>query len=173
MDFLKLTTKRCSVRDFAPVSVEREKLEYILETARMAPSAVNLQPWCFSVIRDEAERLKLQSCYNRDWFKTAPVYIVICGNHELSWKRKDGKDYCDIDTAIAIEHICLAATEQGLGTCWVCNFDAEKCRDLFEIPDYIEPIAIIPIGYPNDNSVFDGENKKRKSLLEIVKWDKF
>ncbi|MCL1943442.1 MAG: nitroreductase family protein [Candidatus Azobacteroides sp.] len=173
MDFLKLTTKRSSVRDFTSEPVEQEKIECILEAARMSPSASNLQPWVFVVIREEPGRKKLQSCYDRDWFKTAPVYIVVCGDHSQSWKRKDGKDYCNIDSAIAAEHICLAATALGLGSCWVCNFDLRKCKEEFGLPEHLEPVVFIPIGYPKDQSVFENKNRKRNPLSEIVKWDKF
>ena len=172
MNFLKLATARSSVRNFDSTPIEPEKLDYILEAGRIAPSAVNAQPWFFVVIREEENRQKLQACYDRDWFKTAPIYIVICGNHELSWKRNDGKDHCDIDVAIACQQICLAATEMKLGACWVCNFDSEKCKELFNLPQHIEPIVFIPIGYPKDISVFETD-KKRKPLSEIVKWDKF
>ena len=163
---------RRSVRDFESTPVENEKLDYILEAGRIAPSAVNFQPWSFTVIKKEENKRKLQDCYNSDWFKTAPVYIVICGNHKLSWKRKDGKDHCDIDVAIACQQMCLAATEMGLGSCWVCNCDSEKCKELFELPQHIEPIVFIPIGYPKDKSVFETPGK-RKSLSETVKWDEF
>ena len=174
MDFLSLAKLRCSVRDFDAETVEPEKLDYVLEAGRIAPSAVNAQPWFFVVIREEENRRKLQDCYNRDWFKTAPIYIVICGNHELSWKRSDGKDHCDIDIAIACQQICLAATEMNLATCWVCNFDSKKCKELFDLPPHIEPIVLIPIGYPKDKSVFEkNKDKKRKPIAEIVKWDKF
>ena len=121
MNFLELTKRRCSVRKYASRPVETEKLDYILEAARMAPSAVNYQPWCFLVVKSDKGREKIQSCYPREWFKQAPCYIVVCGDHAQSWKRADGKDHMDIDAAIAAEHICLAAAEQGLGSCWVCN----------------------------------------------------
>ena len=176
MNFLTLASRRFSVRDFASTPIDREKLDYVLEAGRIAPSAVNAQPWFFVVINDEENKQKLHDCYNRDWFKTAPTCIVICGNHELSWKRNDGKDHCDIDIAIACQQICLAATEMELGTCWVCNFDAAKCKELFDLPQHIEPIVFIPIGYPKDKSVFETvfeAGKKRKPASEIIKWDKF
>ena len=72
----------------------------------------------------------------------------------------------DIDVAILTEHLCLAAAEQGLGTCWVCNFDAPRVKELFALPEHIEPIVLLPLGYPADESVFEGE-KKRKTLTEI------
>lgn len=173
IDLLSISRFRCSVRDYSPRAIEREKLEYILETARLAPSAVNYQPWVFIVIREAENKCKLQSCYNRDWFKSAPAYILVCGNHNESWKRKtDEKDFCDIDVAIATEHLCLAATEQELGTCWVCNFDANLCKKSFNLPDHLEPIVIVPIGYPADPNVFSSTLKKRKAFNEIVKWEK-
>ena len=106
---LALVKARSSVRSFKPDKVERAKLEYILEVARLAPSAVNFQPWCFVVVR-EPERLKaLYECYPRDWFAKAPVCIVVCGDHGASWKRaSDNKDFCDVDVAIATEHLVLA-----------------------------------------------------------------
>ena len=80
MNFLELTKKRCSVRKYASRPVETEKLDYILEAARMAPSAVNYQPWCFLVVKSDKGREKIQSCYPREWFKQAPCYIVVCGD---------------------------------------------------------------------------------------------
>ena len=91
---------------------------------------------------------------------------MACGNHQISWKRNDGKDHCDIDVAIAVEHIMLAATELGLGTCWVCNFDAKMCAEILNLPKEWEPIAIIPIGY-SDTAVVE---KKRKPIDEIVEY---
>ena len=114
-DLLALVKARRSVRAFEPTKVERAKLEYMLEVARLAPSAVNFQPWSFVVVR-EPERLKaLYECYPREWFASAPVCIVVCGDHAASWKRSaDNKDFCDVDVAIATEHLALAAAEQEL-----------------------------------------------------------
>ncbi len=174
MNFLNLCLKRCSVRSYMNKPVATDDLEYILEAARIAPSAVNFQPWYFIVVREEANKQKIQECYNREWFKTAPLYIVICGDHKQAWKRKpDGKDHCDIDISIAVEHICLAATEKGLGTCWVCNFDAEMLRNQLQLPDHIEPIAILPVGYPNPEGLCLQSAKIRKPLQEIIRWEKF
>ncbi|MCP9611464.1 nitroreductase family protein [Coprobacter tertius] len=174
LDMLTLARLRCSVRSFSERPVEREKLEYILETARLAPSAVNFQPWYFIVVRADEHRKMLQDCYERDWFRTAPVYIIVCADHRESWLRKsDGKDHGDIDAAIAAEHICLAATEQDLGTCWVCNFDVEKCHNLFGLPEGVEPVVIIPVGYPEDPDIFIATPKKRKAFNEVVKWEKY
>lgn len=111
MSFLELARKRCSIRKYAPKNVEQEKIDYILEAARLAPSAVNYQPWYFVWVQSAEGKAKLQECYPREWFKQAPYYLIVCGDHQQSWKRGDHKDHMDIDTAIATEHICLAATE--------------------------------------------------------------
>ena len=167
MNFLELARKRCSVRQYSDRSVEPEKMDYVLEAARLAPSAVNKQPWRILLIESEEKRQQLQSCYDREWFKQAPLYLIVCGNHAESWKRaEDGKDHVDVDVAILPEHLCLAAAEQGLGTCWVCNFNVARCKQLFNLPEDLEPIVLLPLGYPADESAFEGE-KKRKALTEI------
>ncbi len=166
---LSLAQKRYSVRKYDARPVPDELLRYVLETARLAPSAVNLQPATFVVIRDASMLSRLAEAYQREWFRTIPACIVACGNHNVSWHRAaDGKDHCDIDVAIAVEHICLAATEVGLGTCWVCNFDTSRCRELLELPPYVEPIVLLPIGFPAADN--EPPVKKRKSLDEIVVW---
>ena len=170
MTFLELAKKRYSVRNFLPKDVEQQKIKYLLECARLAPSAVNYQPWSCIIVKGKEACDKIRSCYTREWFNTAPLYLIICGNHEISWKRScDGKDFCDVDAAIFTEHIALAAVEQGLGSCWVCNFDVEKCRKLFDIPAQKEPIAILPIGYPVQAE--EQPIKKRKEIFDIVKFE--
>ena len=97
------------------------------------------------------------------------MFIVACEDHSQSWKRgSDGKDHADIDVAIAVEHICLAAAEQGLGTCWVCNFDVARCKEVLNLPENIEPAVIIPLGYPEREEQFAESEKKRKGAEEIV-----
>lgn len=164
MSFLDLVKDRYSCRAFDRRPVEPEKLEYIMECVRLAPSAVNRQPWHFRIVSDEAARHQLWQCYGRDWFHTAPLFIVASIVHDEAWVRKDGKRHGDIDIAIAVEHLCLAATEQGLGTCWVCNFDAALCKELLAIPGTEEPAVIIPLGYP----ACEPTEKKRKSMDEIL-----
>lgn len=166
MHFFELIKKRYSVRGFKNTAVELEKLKSVMEAARLAPSAVNFQPWKFFVITDRKILNELSKTYSREWFKTAPTCIVACGDHQTSWKRSDGKDHCDIDVAIAVEHIMLAATELGLGTCWVCNFDAKMCAEILNLPKELEPVAMIPIGYPDIVAV----EKKRKPIEEIVEY---
>ena len=165
MNFLELVKNRYSCRAYQARDVEKEKLEYVLECVRLAPSAVNKQPWRFHVITGEENKAKMQQCYNRDWFKTAPIYIIASILHDEEWVRSDGKPHGNIDIAIAVEHLCLAATDQGLATCWVCNFDAALCKQQFDLPDSEEPAVIIPLGYAADKL----KEKQRKSIEEIVK----
>lgn len=162
--FQDLVRSRYSCRSYQPASVEQEKLDYIMECVRLAPSACNKQPWRFRVVSNEEDRRKLCHCYNREWFATAPVCIIAFVLHDEEWVRADGKHHGDIDIAIAVEHLCLAAAEQGLGTCWVCNFDAELCKSLFGLGENEEAAVLIPLGYPAD----EPKEKKRKSMEEIA-----
>lgn len=165
MNFLELVKQRYSCRAYKPLGVEKEKLDYILECVRLAPSAVNKQPWRFRIVSKEEDKARLQQCYNRDWFKTAPMYVVASVLHDEEWVRSDGKHHGDIDIAIAVEHFCLAATEQGLATCWVCNFDAVLCKELFNLSDNEEPAVLIPLGYAED----EVKPKNRKPIETIVR----
>ena len=165
MDFLELVRNRYSCRTYKALSVEKEKLDYIMECVRLAPSAVNRQPWHFRIVSNEEEKAKMQQCYNREWFKTAPLYVIASVRHDEEWVRADGKHHGDIDVAIAVEHLCLAATEQELATCWVCNFDTVLCKELFGLSEDEEPTVIIPIGYADD----EPKEKMRKAIHEIVK----
>ena len=165
MDLLELVKARYSCRNYQPTSVEQEKLDYIMECVRFAPSAVNKQPWRFHIVTNEEEKAKLQQCYSRDWIKTAPMYIIASILHDEEWVRSDGKHHGDIDIAIAVEHLCLAATEQRLATCWVCNFNASLCKEMFALPENEEPAVIIPLGYAADEM----KPKNRKAIEEIIK----
>ena len=166
MNILELSKQRFSARKFTAETVSKADLDYILECARLAPSAVNKQPWKFVIVSSDEARAKLQRAYNREWFATAPLYIVCMKNNAACWTRPcDNKPHGDIDLAIATEHLCLAATERGLGTCWVCNFDTETMRELFPSPD-CEAVAIIPIGHVAPDCPHP--EKRRKALEDIV-----
>ncbi|MFA9389761.1 MAG: nitroreductase family protein [Prolixibacteraceae bacterium] len=166
MDFIQLVNERYSVRKYANQAVEPEKLEIVLESARKAPSAVNFQPYKLFVVQSPEKLEAVKSCYHRAWIQNAPILIVVVGLHQMAWKRGvDGKDHTDIDAAILIDHIMLQATELGLGTCWVCNYDVAKLRDTLELKETEESIAIIPLGYPDSKEV---PVKKRKGLDELV-----
>lgn len=171
MNFKDLAQKRYSVRNYLSTPIEEEKLVRVVETALLAPSAVNFQPWKFVLVTDPELLAKLHSCYHRDWFKSAPACIVAIGDHDKGWHRPtDGKDFTDIDVAIAIDHLMLAATEVGLGTCWICHFNAEKCAEYFNLSSNLEPIAMIPIGYPIPGTA---PEKKRKTIDQLVSWNSF
>ncbi len=174
MDFKDLVRIRTSIRQYSDKQVERELLEQVLDAGRMAPSAVNFQPWDFIVLRDPENLDAIKACYHREWFKSAPVVIVVCGNHKIGWHRQsDGKDHTDIDVAIAVDHMTLQAAELGLATCWVCNFDPKLCSKRLNLPPYIEPVVLLPVGYPSDSEEIFGITKKRKDLLQVVHWEKY
>lgn len=170
MNLKDLIEERYSVRNYLPQPIEEEKIKYILECARLAPSACNRQPWHFYVVSDASLKTQIQAAYNREWLKNAPVYIVVCKDINESWKRaKDGMDSADIDAAIAAEHICLAASAVGLGTCWICNFDSEMLSTALECTTQLVPVAIFPIAYI-DKEKSNIPEKKRKPLSEITTW---
>ena len=162
-----IISQRRSIRKYTNQPISKEVIEQLLESARLSPSACNLQPWMFYVCESEQAKTAVRESYPREWFNAAQTYIVICGNHDQSWKRAhDGKDHCDIDIAIATEHICLAAACLGVGTCWVCNFDAAKLKADMQLPQHLEPIVILPLGYPAETP----ETRKRKPMNEISTW---
>lgn len=163
MKLSEIINNRYSCRAYAATEVTEEQLDYIKECVRLAPSAVNKQPWKFHIVRSEEGKAKLCQCYNRDWFKTAPMYIIASVLHDEEWVRADGKKHGNIDISIAVEHLCLAATEIGLGTCWVCNFDASLCTELFNLPENEEPAVVIPLGTPE----CEISPKKRKPTSEV------
>ena len=164
-NFLELVKARYSARAYSDRVVEQEKIDYILECARLAPSAVNFQPWRFIVVESEEKRTALHACYAQEWFQQAPLYIGVCGDKSQSWtRRRDGHDHADIDAAIATEHICLAATEVGLGSCWVCNFRPQVVNEVLGLEGEVYPVAIVPLGYATDEPA----EKRRKSLDDIL-----
>lgn len=171
MSLLDIAKNRYSCRNYDSQPVEQEKLDLILEAGRVAPSAVNLQPWHFYVLTESTDLEKFYSAYHREWFRTAPCVIVICGDHGRGWKRKvDGKDHTEVDVAITTDHMTLQATELGLATCWICNFYVERTRELLKLPAHMEPIVILPVGYPLDDVDPDRHDEKRKPLSEIVSY---
>jgi nitroreductase len=167
MDFAKLSQQRYSVRAYRPEPIEDEKLQQILEAARMAPTAANRQPFQLIVIHTAGRQDELKRLYHRDWFSQAPVIIGICAVGDGAWVRRDGKNYADVDATIAMDHLILAATDLGLGTCWVAAFDPVSAREILRLPDGVEPVAFTPVGYPADQP----KSKQRKSLTELVRYE--
>lgn len=170
--FFRLVNERYSCRKYTPEPVTRETVTAILDCARLAPSACNRQPWKFVVAEAGTELHKeILAAYDRPWIADIQVFVVACGLHGEAWHRGDGKDHTDIDTAIAVEHICLAAASLGVGSCWICNFNAERLAKAMKLPEGAEPIAIIPLGYALPDAIAPGKN--RKPMDEIVSWGKF
>ena len=169
ISFKELASRRFSVRSYNSKPVEKEIIIRIVEAARVAPSAVNFQPWKFSAVTEDDLLKQLHEAYPREWFKSAPACLVAIGDHDRGWHRPyDKKDHTEIDVAIAIDHLMLAATEEGLGTCWICHFNAELVTELFNLTANLEPIALIPIGYPSSDVI---PEKKRKPIEELISWN--
>ena len=166
-EFQNLTQLRYSCRNFKPDPVCRQDVEAILRAAWLAPSACNRQPWRFHVITDPEKRAQMLA-KSKPAFTQAPVLIAAIGLHDQAWHRtSDGKDHTDIDVAIAVEHICLAATDMGLATCWICSFDTEAASQILRLGPSEEPVALIPLGYPADAEI---PIKNRKSIHDIIQW---
>ncbi len=171
MKFIDIAKNRFSSRKYQIKEVEEDKLMLVLESARIAPSAANKQPFIFYVIRNPENRKIISQAYHREWLKDAPVIIVACANHNQAWIRNDKKDHSNIDVAIAIDHMTLQATELGLATCWICNFDVTLCSSILRLSENIEPVAILPLAYPVDSTDPERHSGLRKPLNEIIRWE--
>lgn len=159
---------RTSIRKYTTEVPSKEMLGLVAEAARQAPSAVNKQPWRLSIVTNKQKFDELRQAYNREWFATAQAIIVVIGDHSQSWHRADGKDHCDIDVAIATEHIALKATDLGLSTCWVCNFDMEKANAAMGVKQDEEVCVLIPIGYADPDTPV--KPHQRKSADDIISY---
>jgi nitroreductase len=167
MDYFGLVEKRYSVRAYKPDQVEDNKLHQVLEAARMAPTAANRQPFQIIVIHTKGRETELERIYSREWFVQAPLIVCACSVPAHAWVRRDGKNYGDVDVAIMMDHLILAATNLGLGTCWIAAFDPKAAREVLRLPDELEPIAFTPLGYPADQPT----PKRRKPLSELVRYE--
>ncbi|SET97165.1 nitroreductase family protein [Lacrimispora sphenoides] len=160
MEFLKLAKDRYSVRKFCDKKVEKEKLDLILEVGRVAPTAVNYQPQRIFVLDTEEALSKLKACTTYHFH--APLALLICYDKTVSWKRSyDGKDMGEVDVSIVATHMMLEVTNLGLGSTWVGHFDPQKIEEVFELPENIIPVALLPIGYPDETSVPHPNHNKR------------
>jgi nitroreductase len=167
MTFPELVAARCSVRNYRPDAVPEALVRQVLEAAREAPSACNKQPWHFYVVRDAETRRRLFPDARQAWVAQAPVLLLVCSLPGQAWVRHyDGKNFADIDVAIAMEHIQLAATAVGLGACWIGAFDPQVFRDTLNLPAEMEPVAATPLGYANA----PGNAHTRRALEEMVSW---
>ena len=140
MDFYETIKIRRSIRAYKKSPVEDDKLGRVINAARLAPTAANRQPFSLIVVKNEQVKHKLKDAYSQEWFYTAPVIICACASSENAWKRNDGKGYVDVDVAIAMDHLILAASAEGLGTCWIAAFKPEVVKEVLNIPDNLEPL---------------------------------
>ena len=171
MEFYDLINTRESIRDYdSEKPVSEEVLVRILEAGRLAPSAGNRQPWTFVVVSSPEKLTEVRECYHKEWFKQAPHILVVVGDKSKSWVRPyDGYNSIETDLAIAMDHMILAAANEGVGTCWIIAFDYEKLAKAIDLYENEVIYCITPLGYPHDGFQKKGQ-KIRKPMGEIVKW---
>jgi nitroreductase len=167
MEFNDLISKRYSVRAYKPDRVEEEKINIILNAARLAPTASNRQPFRIILIHTQGKEKELLSIFQRKWFAFAPLVLCVCGLASEAWVRNDSKNYLDVDTAIVMDYMILAATDLGLGTCFIAAFDPTNARKVLQLPDDVDPILFTPLGYPDDLPGI----KERKKLDDLVRYE--
>jgi nitroreductase len=169
MSFQELIRLRHSVRGYLPDPVPEDVLLRVLEAGRMAPTACNLQPFHLIVVTDPETRADLKTTYAPDWFHNAPVILVGCAEPAKAWTRGDGWNAAELDLAIAMDHLILAATEEGLGTCWVCAFDEAKAKEILRVPPAVRIVAMTPLGYASETP----RATSRKRLEELVRRERW
>lgn len=168
MEYSELIAARYSVRAYRPDPVEAEKLEAVLEAARLAPTAANRQPFQLVVTHTAGREREIGKIYRRQWFVQAPLVIAVCAISSLAWVRESDRFNARmIDAAIVADHLILAAANLGLGTCWVAAFNVEAARSVLGLPDEVEPVIFTPLGYPADQP----GPKIRKPLSELVRYE--
>ena len=169
MNVMEAIRQRRSIRAYQDKPVEEEKLQAVLEAARLAPSASNRQEWRYIVVRDPEMRAKLAEAANGQKFVgEAPVVIVACAKTD-GHKMTCGEACYPIDVAISLDHVTLKAVEEGLGTCWIGAFSQPKVKKLLNIPEEIRVVELMPLGYPADEPA----ERSRLGLDEIIipeKW---
>ncbi len=170
MNFQELIRARYSVRAYKPDPVEEDKLARVLEAARLALTAANRQAFRIVVLQTKGREDDLRRVYGRDWFTQAPLVLSVCALPAEGWVRKaDGWNAAEVDAAIAMTHIVLAAAEEGLGTCWIAAFDPAAAREMLGLPIDVVPAAFTPLGYPADSP----GPKKRRPLADLVRRDHY
>ena len=169
MNFNELIKKRYSVRAYKSDCVEEEKLQQLLEAARLAPTAANRQPFQFIVVHTKGKEAELKRIYEPDWFTQPPLVICVCAVPSQAWSRIDKKNYSEVDATIAMDHLILAAADLGLGTCWIAAFNPAAARQVLGLPDNVEPIAFTPLGYPAD----EPREKRRKPLSQLLRYERW
>jgi nitroreductase len=171
MEVFEAIQKRHSVRAYESTSIPEEKLMRILEAGRLAPSAGNIQPWHFIVVRDFEKRKKLAEARWAKFLAESPIVIVGCGDQKASPR------WFMVDVAIAMQNMVLTAVSEGLGTCWVGSFNEDEVRRMLKIPDNYRIVALLAIGYPREK--FNLTEKvlhlirRRKKIEEIISFEEF
>ena len=169
MDVFTAISQRSSVRAYKANDVEEDKLEKVLEAARLSPSASNRQDWKFIVVRSKEIRKKLaKAAFGQSFIAEAPVVIVACGM-EPNAMLACGQPMHTVDVSIACAYIILQAYELGLGTCWIGAFKEDETKKILNIPEHVRAVAMTPLGYSNQPP----SQKSRKSLNEIVCYEKY
>ena len=178
---MKEISNRRSVRKYRDIKVEKEKLNQILESARLAPSGSNTQPWKFIIVESEETKEKLAEVdHNQQWMKTAPLFIVCVADIRCSFsddrevKLDENSSEPELkqiirDTAIAIEHILLEAEYLGLSTCWTAWFQQKDVRPILNIPVDKYVTGIITLGYGDESP----SQRPRKALNDMVRYEKW
>ncbi|MBU5678498.1 MAG: nitroreductase family protein [Candidatus Aenigmatarchaeota archaeon] len=172
METIECIKTRKSVRKFKKKDIEKEKLIKILEAAINAPSSGNLQNWEFIIVRDEENKKHVaKAALNQNFIADASVVIIACSNNDkIIFYGKRGRDlYAIENVSAAIQNILLAANDLGIGSCWVGAFDEKELKKILEIPENVRPLAIIPLGYPDENP----EKPVRRSLSQVVFEEKY
>jgi nitroreductase len=167
MDVFEAITRRYSVRGYTDEPVADEDLQRVLEAGRRAPTAANRQPFRILVARTSGRTDALAQVYGRQWFTQAPLVLGVVAVPDEAWRRVDGRLYDDVDATIAMDHMILAATALGLGTCWIAAFDPEAARKVFDLPGEVDLIALTPLGHPAKAPA----QTDRKPLAELVRYD--
>ncbi len=165
MDLLELAKKRYSVRAYKSTPVEDEKLKEILEAARMAPTGSNQQAFQLIVVHTKGREEELRRIYDKDWFVQAPIIICACATTSPGQSYDEGRSYRNV--AIVMDHLILAATNLGLGTCWIGAFDPKAARDILGLPEEVKPIVFATVGYSDD----EPRPKVRKSIDELIRYE--
>ena len=167
MSFLELARQRYSTRAYKDSKVEDKKLEMILEAGRIAPTAHNSQPVRIKVITSEDELAKVDECTPCRF--GAPLVLLVCFDKDICWKRSfDSKSSGQVDASIVTTQMMYMAQELELSSCWVMHFNPFKTIEVFSLPDNLEAVAFLPIGYASEDAVPSASHSKRNAVSEML-----